>query len=508
MARAGDGTGAGGRWRRVACALVVAVLALPTGAQQPDSSDPDAVQQAAFEAMARGAYEEAEQWLRRQIELEPGSFVPYYNLACALARQGRDDAALAMLLEAVRRGFVDLAQLQRDPDLASLRDHEGFRELTANWSRVLDAHRDANLEAARRQFSRGRYTQVLDESRRLAYWTAFDPWSFGAAREEVERLYGWATAELFPELRAPEALASEPWVVVVLPTRRDFSRWSLANFGTAPELGTLGAGQVGGQYSHDARRLVSMDLGSSLRHELLHVLHWRSATRLGQLHPIWIQEGLCSLVEDYDVVEGRVVPVPSWRTNVVRQLAEHGRLLGIDELAALPREQFTGVRPLAHYAQARAVFLYLYQTGRLGTWYRQYVETYRQDPSGLTAIEAVTGRSIEQVNAEFRAWAQLLPEVMEYRPDRPPKPGTPMLGFVPEPGDGDGPVVAALGRGTSAAASGLRRGDVITAINGRPTRDINELMRVLGSYLPGDVVEVAYRRGAVHGTVQVQLSAR
>jgi S1-C subfamily serine protease len=51
----------------------------------------------------------------------------------------------------------------------------------------------------------------------------------------------------------------------------------------------------------------------------------------------------------------------------------------------------------------------------------------------------------------------------------------------------------------------LVKGDVITAINGRPTREMAELVRVLSQFSPGEAVEVSYRRGSRHGEVSVTL---
>lgn len=87
----------------------------------------------AFEA---GRYPDAEQACRRSIALQPEVPTPYYNLACALARQNRVEEALEVLGQAVQRGFNDLVLLDRDPDLAPLRTQ-------AAWSSLREAARRA-----------------------------------------------------------------------------------------------------------------------------------------------------------------------------------------------------------------------------------------------------------------------------------------------------------------------------------------------------------------------------
>ncbi|MHC4400239.1 MAG: tetratricopeptide repeat protein [Planctomycetota bacterium] len=73
-----------------------------------------------------GQYAEAEKRCRAAIGLIPHNPIPHYNLACALARQGRVDEALASLEKAVELGFSRVDQLKTDDDLASLREHERF----------------------------------------------------------------------------------------------------------------------------------------------------------------------------------------------------------------------------------------------------------------------------------------------------------------------------------------------------------------------------------------------
>ncbi len=64
--------------------------------------------------------------LEEHLAEMPDSGVTVYNLACALARAGRTDEALARVQEAttMEDRFLELAQT--DDDLASIRDHPSF----------------------------------------------------------------------------------------------------------------------------------------------------------------------------------------------------------------------------------------------------------------------------------------------------------------------------------------------------------------------------------------------
>jgi predicted Zn-dependent protease len=66
---------------------------------------------------------------RRLVDLLPNDFLARYNLACSLARAGRPDEAIDSLSRAILLGYDDLAHMEADPDLESLRNHPDFQAL-------------------------------------------------------------------------------------------------------------------------------------------------------------------------------------------------------------------------------------------------------------------------------------------------------------------------------------------------------------------------------------------
>jgi len=487
------------------CLLLLLLLPSPTHAQL-DQTHPDYERIHELHSKVAGAFGRqdipaAEAALAQLVELEPGNFVNWYNYACVHALNDRLDEAAQCLMRAVERGFIDVNHMTSDRNLKALHDHPDYLRIVGNWDTLVEANVDANLEAVQRQYDPRRYEIEKDPELRLAYYSAFDPESFRVARMEIERIAAWADEHVFGNVNDEAFLEDKPWVVVVLPTRRDFRRWAASVYGEAAINATS---QIGGSYTHDKNRLVAQDLGSSLRHEFFHVMHWRDNMHHRQGHPVWVQEGLCSLIEDYDVKDGDLVPAASWRTNSAVRLARNRGLLHLKELAETPRGRFTGFRPLAHYAQARTVFLYLYRMGKLKAWYETYRETFNEDPTGIRAMEIVFGLPIDEINEQYAEWVRMLPEVPEW--NRMPD-GFVAIGVEVNPGSGDGPVVDHVS-GRSAYDAGLRRRDVITAIEGRPTRDVHELLRVLNDYRPGDVVEITYRRRNRTETASVRLIER
>ena len=468
-------------------------------------------QKIAFEAMQAGDYAKAEAEFRKQIELQQTNFVPWYNLACALSMQDKVDDAWEALRKAVELGFDRVTLLDNDPQLNPLRDDPRFINLIDKWDLIRETRSDQTLEILQKQYG-PTYTYEKDEQLRLIFASAFSDVSFAQAKREMYLLAAWGSKHVFYNLPAPDTDTNtaapdsnednktpekvDAWVSVVLPNAKDFMRWAVSIYGSNAITGTQ---QIGGSYLHDQKQLVSQNLGTSLRHEYFHVLHWRSNERAGNLHAVWVQEGLCSLVEDFDIMpDGDLVIRENYRTNTARRLARLGKLMPIETLAEMERDRFNSTRPLANYAMARTFFYYLYRQGKLGEWYRVYDETYRADPSGITAITRVLGDDLTQVNREYQQWVRNLNEVSEAGRI----PGA-ALGLDTDAGNGEGLTIKAV---RNRSARTFRRNDVLVSVDGRNVRDLNELYRVLGDYEPGDIVDVVVlRRGKeITGKVTLQ----
>lgn len=481
----------------VLLALAVAARLSPAQHDQEHRLLANKLAQQATEAFEKNDYAKAEQFLRRQLVLQPGNFVIMYNLGCALAMRGESEQAADFIVRAVEHGFTDLAHMERDPQLASVRDEPAIRGLRERWPQVLLAQAENNLKDAQRTFAKG-YEVTRDEHLKVIYLSAFNPKSFEAVRAELTRIAEWSKAGLFPDLFDPEASRDDAWVVVVLPGKSDFTSWARASFGNDAVQGNS---MIAGSYMHDQKRLVAMDLGATLRHEFLHALHWRVSTRKGQAHPLWILEGLGTLVEDFNLTDkGSLAPAISWRTNTAKRIEKINKLIPLARLSAMTHAQFAGQRPLANYAQARAFFLYLQDRGVLRDWFTDYERSFSDDRSGLASLERSLGRSHAEIDADFRAWVRLLPSVPEEI-----RPGMASLGVEVDAGAGEGPVIAAPPRRADGSRIDLRLGDVILAIDERPTRDLAELVRVLSGYEPGAEVTVSYRRGSLMREAAVTL---
>ncbi|MCZ7644832.1 MAG: hypothetical protein M5U26_06045 [Planctomycetota bacterium] len=113
--------------------LALALLGLGGSLRAQDASRQQAaaLSQEVHQAFAKQDYARAEQKCRELLALMPGHPNPHYNLACALARQGKNDEALAELGKAAEAGYNDPAHLKADEDLAALRADKRFAEIAA-----------------------------------------------------------------------------------------------------------------------------------------------------------------------------------------------------------------------------------------------------------------------------------------------------------------------------------------------------------------------------------------
>jgi hypothetical protein len=450
------------------------------------------------------------------MDLKFGRFVPYYNMACVRSAQGDAKGGMEWLIRAVERGFCDVHQMERDSYLRAVREDPAFARLVEGWPKFLEKRADTQVQELRNLFP-GRLAEARDPALRLAYLTAAGEASSRQVREEIDRVAAWCDAGVFAGLMTDAESARDPWVAIVVPNREGFLRWSIAEYGPAA---VNGFAMVGGQYDHDQKQLVSLDAGATLRHEFVHVLHWRDMTRRGQVHAVYFQEGLASLVEDYDLPGDearagvkRIIPSVSWRTNAAKRREKIGGYIPIEKLAALTPEKFTGTLPLANYAAARTLFLWVDSQGKLPEWYRHYTAHFAEDATGVKSLEAVLGAPVSELNKRLRAWIKALKEVPEEI-----LPGKASLGVEVEVQAADGVAIVGITtppgfrgrRPTSLAGEegDLRVNDVIRAIEGRPTRDMAELVRVLGGFEPGQVVEVELRRGAQVVSAKVRLTAK
>lgn len=313
------------------------------------------------------------------------------------------------------------------------------------------------------------YRYGVDDAHRIAYATCLDEQSHADMLRMLAAQADQQAATLFDALPDVE-------LFVAVATPADLRRIFAANPANA------------GMYEHPLRRIVTADIGTVLRHEWTHAMHFGHMERLGQPHAMWVQEGLAALYESYELTpEGSIRFLPTERHNQARKLAGNRRSLPVAQLVTMSPDDFMG-RSQACYPAARSVFEFMADQGKLRAWYRRYVETFAQDRTGRKAIEDAFGMSIDEFDRAWRAWTLARPAV-----DLAVGRGDREVGVEVRAAT-DGVEVSQVERGGAAERAGLRKGDVILEIGGVPVRSPREWAQAVGA-IRVPQLPVSYRRG-------------
>jgi hypothetical protein len=508
------------RFSPLVAGVLLASLCSLSAFTQVASSPTLAQLSASFEqAFARKDFAAAEASMRSIVQLQPANVGARYNLALAIAAS--DDAqrvpeAASLIASAIEDGFSDARRILRDSTLASVREHPDVAALLSDWASVHERQRTTLVRRAQEDFASATHRLTLSELR-IELLTNLPEDEAGLIASELAKVHAFVTAHALPsdaelgidailaaareanpqQATNNDALWAPPWSVVIIPAKPDFDRWLQALLSpasqpapTAPR--SLSSSAVGGLYDHASKRLVAIDAGPTLRHEFAHVLHQRLCERIGQVHPVWMLEGLATLVEDMDPLAGNPedpaswMPTTSWRTNAARRMAIAGVLPPLGSLARMPPEQFSGSRALAHYAGIRSAFVWLHEQGLLRALLREFITSKQHgigiESTGWKAMQHVATLA-QPALASDDALERALRDAARARRTVPEetRPGSPTLGVVVEMRQGVGLVVVQVPAPTlrGPPPTTLREGDVIVRVKHFTTRDISELLRVL-----------------------------
>jgi hypothetical protein len=226
-------------------------------------------------------------------------------------------------------------------------------------------------------------------------------------------------------------------------------------------------------------------IGSNLRHEFTHALHFADQQGRGQEHPVWIMEGLAVLYQDSRIIDSFAVPQITYRVMELQQEVQNKKIYAFPVMMKLVHRAFTS----HHYQQAGSMLMYLYQKGLLKTFYEAFTTGYKEDPTGIAACEKVCGKKIGEVQKDWVEWLLKLPPPLPLPGENRPSLG---LGFKQH---ADGLVIDQLATGGPAEAAQLKTGDVLVRLGDQRIVDDDDLIRVVFSSTIGGTLPIQYRRG-------------
>jgi len=87
----------------------------------------------------RGLYEKGLEVDLKLTHLRGDDPLTWYNLACSYSLLNRVEESLEALRRSVELGYTDLPYLQKDPDLAHLRQSQKYRQLLESWTALTAA---------------------------------------------------------------------------------------------------------------------------------------------------------------------------------------------------------------------------------------------------------------------------------------------------------------------------------------------------------------------------------
>jgi tetratricopeptide (TPR) repeat protein len=92
-------------------------------------NDLNVLQALAVQYSMKGQYDDALQYLRKELNLKPDNPEIYYNIACIYSKQKNVPMSLSYLEQAVQKGFRNRDLLNSDHDLDNVRNEPSFQKL-------------------------------------------------------------------------------------------------------------------------------------------------------------------------------------------------------------------------------------------------------------------------------------------------------------------------------------------------------------------------------------------
>lgn len=164
-----------------------------------------------------------------------------------------------------------------------------------------------------------------------------------------------------------------------------------------------------GFYMPGERKIVvNLNTGQgTLAHELVHPLMESDFPR----SPAWFNEGFASLFEQSKYVPGQPIQgMINWRIRSLKRALSRSSPPTLSDMLALNRDDFYGSNSGVNYAIGRFLCLYLQEKNLLIRFYREFRADAKDDPSGSATLQSVTGKTIRELEADWRQWVRGLPE--------------------------------------------------------------------------------------------------
>jgi len=413
--------------------------------------------------------------LAKILEIDPDNYLAHYNLACLYSVQKKPAEAVRELNRALDKGYSAFHHMARDSDLKSLRHLPAYKKVLERKGEIQRARARKILASLKERFGEA-FICEIDHENKIVFATDIDRRTLGELKASLSQYASAQWKTLFDN-------AFDEYVTVVIPR----------------EAKNIPPG-IGGVYDPHGKQLTARSIGMVLTHEFTHALHFADQEARGQRHPIWVAEALATLFESFELVDGRVEPIPNRRSNAIKYLVQRKRNIPWSEFLSLSHRDFMR-KAMAAYPQGRYILMYLHEKGLLKAWYDAYTAGYDKDKTGARAIAKVVGKPLDKVEADWIKWVGRLKGVPRRLAPKQAYIGVQLERLF------DGLRIVRVVEGSAADKAGLRADDVIVKVDGRRMVDVAELLRTVSSHKVGDTVAIEYRRAGKYVTVTATLGA-
>ncbi|MEO8512920.1 MAG: hypothetical protein ABI543_05145 [Ignavibacteria bacterium] len=151
--------------------------------------------------------------------------------------------------------------------------------------------------------------------------------------------------------------------------------------------------------------LMNINTGTgTLVHEMTHALARYDFPDI----PSWFNEGLGSLYERCSLNNKNILGYVNWRLPALQDALKDKSYTSIDVLVKTDWEEFYGAKSEVNYAQSRYLCMYLQEQNLLKKFYKTFRDTYNDDNTGKKQLEAVTGKSLTELESDYIRWVGTL----------------------------------------------------------------------------------------------------
>jgi len=344
--------------------------------------------------LSMGKAEEALAKFTEVLKADPAETTVLYSSAVALSQLGKKAESIAALKKVVESGEVaSFWSVENEPGLQAVRNEPGYKDLFKNRMKLL---KGVNAAREKRIQALGGAAWTIVKLDKLPVWVASN--AEAAVRDPIVDLLRRMAEALIRDLFKVKPEAA---IVVFLATKsEDFSRDFGPAWGTIPTYFALKASlpvEAGGERAH-------------LTREFTYALHAADMEAAKQAHPYWVVEGFGRLYEDFRFEEKSGTLLGNFDLKLTAAFQEvmnkqPERCIAWKTLVDPASNTFNDRQTqMMSLVAVKYMFTYLQEKGALELFYRTLRKKWKDDPTGVKALEETLGKTFDEAEADWKAW--------------------------------------------------------------------------------------------------------